>query len=273
MDTTSATVMTTALMAVLVGAVSAQPEEMPHSSVGCEAPLAAPGDYKGTFEMDDGSDDHWVVVPEGYADRAPAPLVLWLSNADGSADANYAGWRPELDGIDALFAVAGTSHRSDPDAMLALVDRLEVEYCIDTRHIHPMGSAWTAGPAAALACAAPERVASFYAGMGGFEVADCDPARSVPVLSITGDADRSAVTASIKQWQELNGTHRGPSRRGAGFGCQARQPWRLPSGRDALRHRGRRTCLHLPPLPRARSGVVPRVCRARSAGGGTSVLR
>lgn len=197
--------MTSALMTALMGPVSAQSEEMPHLSGGCEVPLAAPGDYEGTFETDDGSDDYWVVVPDGYVDAAPVPLVLWLSNASGSADANYAGWRPQLDGIDVLFAIAGTQHRSDPDAMLALIDQLEAEYCIDTRHVHPMGSAWTARPAAALSCAASERIASYYAGMGGFEVADCDPARPVPVLSITGDADRSAVTASIQQWVELNG--------------------------------------------------------------------
>jgi polyhydroxybutyrate depolymerase len=193
------------LVAGLPATAMAQSEGAARPSSGCEVPLAAPGDYGGTFEMDDGSDDYWVVVPEGYADAAPVPLVLWLSNASGSADANYAGWRPQLDGIDVLFAIAGTQHRSDPDAMLALIDQLEAEYCIDTRHVHPMGSAWTAQPAAVLSCAASERIASYYAGMGGFEVPDCDPARPVPVLSITGDADRSAVTASIERWVELNG--------------------------------------------------------------------
>ena len=87
-------------------------EDAAWPSTGCDKSLVEPGDYEDINDVGDDADKYWVVVPETYGDDGPVPLVLWLSSGDGSADANYAGWKPYLSDIEVLFA--DRRDRADP---------------------------------------------------------------------------------------------------------------------------------------------------------------
>lgn len=199
------TIIVAALLASSAIVVTARSDETPLPSSGCESPLAAPGDYESTYAMGDMTGTYWAVVPETYADAGPVPLVLWLSSGRGDADQQYPGLKPYLDGIDELFVVVGKLSSGggwDTDALLGLVDRLEADYCVDARRIHVMGSSSSAFPTSRLACEASGRIASFRVNMGGFPLSGCDPERPIPLLTMTGDADRNGVFSSAKEWAE-----------------------------------------------------------------------
>ena len=85
-----------------------------------------------------------------------------------------------------------------------LIDQLAVEYCVDPLRVHAMGQDSSASSVAALACEAPDRIASFYDGMGNFPP-KCDSPRPVPLVSLTGDGDRYSVSRSVEAWAENNG--------------------------------------------------------------------
>ena len=196
------------LLGGLSDLVTAQADEHTASlSAGCDKPFVEPGDYELINDVGDDAEKYWVVVPEPYGENGPVPLVLWLSSGGGFVDSNYVGWRPYLDDIDVLFAVASTeTERSlDTDTMLALIDRLEQDFCIDLRRIHVMGESSSSGAVGRLACAGSERVASFLGGMGGFDAPGCVPERAVPLFAITGDQDRWIVEPSVERWAEVNG--------------------------------------------------------------------
>lgn len=194
-----------ALLAAPGAAMAAQSEDVPVPSSGCDAPLVAPGDYPATYAAGDTTGKYWTVVPETHTAGTPVPLVLWLSSGRGDADQQYPGVRPYLDGIDELFVVVGKLSSPggwDTEALGTLIDRLEADYCVDTRRIHVMGGSSSAFPTSQLACEASGRIASFRVAMGGFPVSGCEPERPIPLLAITGDADRTGVRSSAKEWAE-----------------------------------------------------------------------
>ena len=96
------------------------------------------------------------------------------------------------------------------DALLALIDRLEADYCLDQRRVHVMGSSSSAYTAGMLACEAPERIASFQDGMGFWVPSGCVPERPVPLTAITGRDDPSGVRQSVEQWADRNGCEAEP---------------------------------------------------------------
>ena len=205
----------TAILVLLGGLSSlatAQAEDMASLSTGCDKPFVEAGDYEAINDVGDDAEKYWVVVPERYADNAPVPLVLWLSSGGGFVDMNYVSWRPYLDDIDVLFAVASTeTERSlHTDTMLALIDRIEDDYCIDLRRIHVMGESTSSGAVGRLACTGSDRIASFLGGMGGFDAPGCVPERAVPLLAITGEPDRWIVEPSVERWADTNGCDADP---------------------------------------------------------------
>jgi poly(3-hydroxybutyrate) depolymerase len=201
-----------ALVCGLSGVAAAQADAVASISAGCDKPFVEPGDYAGINDVGDDAEKYWVVVPGSYGQKGPVPLVLWLSSGGGFVDMNYAGWRPYLDDIDVLFVVASTeTERSlDTDTMLALIDRVEADYCIDLRRIHVMGESTSSDAVGRLACAGSERIASFLGGMGGFDAPGCVPERPVPLFAITGDQERWIVEPSVERWAEANGCDADP---------------------------------------------------------------
>lgn len=61
--------------------MAAQDEEAGSTaSAGCDKLLVESGEYDGLNDFEDVAQTYRVVVPQGYADLAPAPLLLWLSS-------------------------------------------------------------------------------------------------------------------------------------------------------------------------------------------------
>jgi poly(3-hydroxybutyrate) depolymerase len=207
----TATIVAT-LLASTAGVVSAQSEGSARPSSGCEAPLPAPGDYEAVNDFDGADQKYFVVVPPSYEDITPAPLHLLLASGGGDADYNYAGWRESFDDEPMLIAIIATAtgRQRAPATLLALIDQLAADYCIDLRHVHVEGGSSSGYAAAQLACEGSDRIASLFDGVGSFIVSPCEPERPVPLLAITGDPDRHVVTRSVERWVEINGCNPEP---------------------------------------------------------------
>lgn len=193
---------------------------------GCDAPLAEPGEYEGLNPVGDVEQAYWqaywVVVPETYVDVAPAPLYLHLASGDGGHNSFLAGWRPQLDDLDGLMVMVntapGVAGKRDPETMVALIDQISAEYCVDSSRVHVMGTSSSFEMADRLACEAPERIASFVAALGDEVWPDCTPDRPVPLLTFTGDGDRPGVTALVDKWVSINGCDPDPTVEDLGSG-------------------------------------------------------
>ncbi|MEA3510824.1 MAG: hypothetical protein U9R51_05255, partial [Actinomycetota bacterium] len=172
---------------------------------GCGEPRATPGEYEGLSVVGDVERPYWVVVPETYADAAPAPLYLHLASGNGDHDGFLAGWRPYLDDLDGVMAIVNTQQRATTVELVALIDELSSNYCIDPHRVHVMGTSWSEDMAVRLACEAPDRIASFVGALGSYVPLNaCQPDRAVPLLTFTGNPDRLYVTRLVERWAELN---------------------------------------------------------------------
>lgn len=219
----------TFVLVVLVGAscgeATEDPAASPDSAVngpGCQV-LHEPGESEGVGHYGDIAQPYRMVVPATYAQIAPAPLYVLLTPDDGDHDAFMEGWRPYLDNLDGLMIVVNTetSARSQADALASLVDRISSEYCVDSRRVHVLGTSHSFGMAEKFACEYSDRVASFVAAMGpGYSIGDCLPVRAVPLLTFTGDADRSGVLRLVDKWVEINGCNPKPKVEDLGSGVR-----------------------------------------------------
>lgn len=172
----------------------------------CGQSLAAPGDYEEISLAGEVERPYWLVVPESYPDVAPAPLYLHLASGDGDHDPMMAGWRPYLDDIDGVMAIVNTQRRATAADLIAIVDEVSAEYCIDPHRVHVMATSSSEAMAINMACDASDRIASFAAGIGqSVPDMECDPERPVPLLSFTGNADRPFVVELVETWSGFNG--------------------------------------------------------------------
>lgn len=193
-------------------------------TAGCDGPLAEPGEYEGLSVFGEVEQAYWLVVPESYAESAPAPLYLHLASGGGDHDGFLAGWRPYLDDLNGLMAMVNTTAgapspgRGAPETLLALIDQISADYCVDPNHIHVMGTSWSATMAERLACEAADRIASFVSPRGGTPADLCTPSRPVPLWAFTGDPDRATVTSNVEKWAVINGCDPEPVVEGLGSG-------------------------------------------------------
>ena len=206
LKTTLISIIAVGLLAGSAVGVAAQDETPASGSAGCEGPLVEPGVYDGINELSIDAGDvvqpYRVVVPEGYAERAPVPLILFPAAAGGGLDSAFGWWSPYLDPAESIFVVAAQNRfgHSLTATLTALLDRLEAEYCIDPQRVHAMGSSSSGQTVKILACDASDRIASVFVGMSTFSQFFCatTPERLVPLMSLTGDADRSNVSESVE---------------------------------------------------------------------------
>jgi len=172
----------------------------------CSQPLAVPGDYEEASLAGEVERPYWLVVPASYPDVAPAPLYLHLAAGDGDHDAMMAGWRPYLDDIDGVMAIVNTQLRATTADLIAIIDEVSADYCIDPRRVHVMATSSSEAMAINMVCDAADRIASFAAGIGqAVPLTDCSPERPVPLLSFTGNADRPFVAELVETWSSFNG--------------------------------------------------------------------
>jgi poly(3-hydroxybutyrate) depolymerase len=186
---------------------------------GCGQPLAAPGDYEEVSLAGEVERSYWVVVPESYPDVAPVPLYLHLASGRGDHDAMMAGWRPYLGDIDGVMAIVNTQRRATTADLVAIVDEVSADYCIDPQRVHVMATSSSEAMAINMACDASDRIASFTAGIGpSVPLTECDPERPVPLLSFTGNADRPFVVELVEKWSGFNGCNAEPVAEDLGSG-------------------------------------------------------
>lgn len=184
---------------------------------GCAKPRAAPGEYEGLSVFGETEQPYWIVVPESYADNAPAPLYLHLASGGGDHTVFLEGWRPYLGGLDGLMAMVNTT--TPFEALVPLIDHLGAEYCVDHRRVHVLGTSSSSMAADLLACEVSDRIASAVVALGnGALPIQCSPGRPVPVLSFTGDVDRRAVVTLVEKWADLNGCDPDPTVENLGSG-------------------------------------------------------
>ena len=187
---------------------------------GCQRPLTEPGEYEGSLEGIP-NQLYWVIVPDSYKDTAPVPLYLHLAAGSGDHDSFLAGWRPYLDDLAGVMVMVNTADpaRGKPEALTALIDELTSEFCIDPKRIHALGTSWSGGMVGTLACESSDRIASFVSALSGHvPPAGCDPERPVPLLSFTGDVDRTQVAALVETWAGINGCDPDPKVEDLGSG-------------------------------------------------------
>ena len=232
----TATLMISASMALAsVGAqaatvlgVTAEDATPASASAGCEGPLVEPGVYDGvnefTSDLGEVAQAYRVVVPKEYAERAPAPLILDLATGVGALENAFYSWSPYLDSAESIFVTAELRHFTHraPATLVALIDHLAAEYCVDPLRVHAMGWSGSSGIVSDLACEASDRIASFYGGMGGF-APYCDAPLPVPVISLTGGVDRAVVSSSVEAWAENNGCDPEPVDEDLGSGVTRRE--------------------------------------------------
>jgi hypothetical protein len=182
------------------------------SVAACDGRLAEPGEYEGLRVLGEVEQPYWMVVPEVYAEIAPAPLYLHLASGGGDHDGFLEAWRPYLHDVDGLMAIVNTSTgaaqpgRSSPVTLVGPIEHISDEYCLDPARVHVMATSWSSGMADRLACEASDQIASFVSAFGGGGAAElCTPDRPVPLLSFTGGADRGGVTALVNRWIGFNG--------------------------------------------------------------------
>lgn len=175
------------------------------AGTGCEV-LHEPGEYEGVGYYGEVEQPYWMVVPATYAEIMPAPLYVHLAPAGVDHHGFLDGFRPYADDLDGLMIIVNTqTHaRGQGDALASLVDQVSNEYCVDPRRVHVLGTSASFGMAETFACEYSDRVASFIAALGS-AVGTCRPERPVPLLTFTGDPDRSGVNRLVDKWVEING--------------------------------------------------------------------
>lgn len=178
----------------------------PDAGPGCEV-LHGPGEYEGVGRFGEVEQPYWMVVPDSYSDVAPAPLYVMFPSGSGSRDQALEGMRPYVDGLNGLMLIVQTSDRQavTPEALVSLIDGIGSAFCVDPEQIHAMGTAWAAAIAEGLACEASDRIASFVSAVGQGTTQACAPGRPVPLLTFTGDTDRTTVNAIVDRWTSING--------------------------------------------------------------------
>jgi polyhydroxybutyrate depolymerase len=220
----------------------------PLPSEGCTGPAAyLPGTTVGTLTMA-GERTFRVHVPPGPAGIA-RPLVLMFHGGGGSGrqfELNSAGMDPIADredfitvypdGLGALKTWNGggccgyavENQVDDVGFVVALLDQLERQLCVDRRRVFATGMSNGAVLSHRLACELADRLAAVAPVSGTDMTSRCTPSRAIPLLQIHGTADGhvpfrggqgcgptnvsfTSVPETISRWRTRNGCGEGSS--------------------------------------------------------------
>jgi len=156
-----------------------------------------------------------VDLPTAYDGRRPLPAVLVFHGGGGAALSARTQTRMsekgQAEGFVAVYPQGSgmlsaklltwnastccgyaMQHRVDEAAFVAaLLDDLEASFAIDRSRVYATGISNGGMMAYLSACALADRFAAIAAVAGELTVADCRPARPVPVLVIHGSADQN----------------------------------------------------------------------------------
>ena len=197
------------------------------ASTGCGQPAPLPAGVSGPGSLTSGGlrRTYWLHIPLGYQSHHPYPLVL---NFHGHG--SVARVQERVTGFSALadqegFIVvypqgaappggtygwaSGGPRRPDTNDVLFvsdLLNRLQVQLCVDPDRIYATGFSNGGGFTAVLACQMALRIAAFASVAGSYYPlpGDCDPARPVSILEFHGTDDRTVPYAGRAQLGEVS---------------------------------------------------------------------
>jgi len=181
-----------------------------------------------------------VHVPKRARAGRPAPLLLVLHGAGGTGPEfePYTRFSELADregfvavypsAVDRFWTVGAGEGPDDVRFLSELLDRLEVDLCVDPARVFVTGLSNGGGMSARLACALGDRIAAAAPVAGAYgNLPPCEPARPVSVLEMHGDADpivpyegegpgsESSAEGFARAWAERNGCPEEPVRRRA----------------------------------------------------------
>ncbi len=170
-------------------------------------PGVKPGDYE--YELQSGGDtrSYRVHIPAGYSADTPAPIVMvfhggWgtgkyiqkQSRMSASSDKHgFIGVFP--DGKHRTFNAGGCCEKSmrknidDVGFVRAILDKLDHDFCVDTRRVYATGFSNGAMFSHRLACELSDRIAAIAPVSGVIMVNECEPKRAMPVMVFHGTED------------------------------------------------------------------------------------
>lgn len=175
----------------------------------CVGKTGARGDSVRTFDHGGRTRTARIHVPESYDPTVPAMLVFnfhgFTSNGQQQEEYTRMSAASDARGFIAVHAngfetswnagaccgAARDQGVDDVGYVMALLTRLEEEYCIDPRRVYSTGMSNGGFLSYRLACERADRFAAIASvtGMLGLDSADCNPSRPVPVLHIHGTED------------------------------------------------------------------------------------
>ncbi|MCB1700668.1 MAG: hypothetical protein H6985_19520 [Pseudomonadales bacterium] len=170
-------------------------------------PAVSPGDY--TYELESGgyTRNYRVHVPPGYSTNTPAPVVMVFHGGWGTGkyiqkqskmnavsdqhgfigvfpDGKYRAWnaggcceKPMRKGID------------DVGFVRDMINKLEQDYCVDSRRIYATGFSNGAMLSHRLACELSDKIAAVAPVSGVIMVKDCKPQRPMAIMEFHGTDD------------------------------------------------------------------------------------
>jgi polyhydroxybutyrate depolymerase len=180
---------------------------------GC-APGAPGGPGQGGWRVpiDGGDSEVLVDVPSLYRAGVALPLVLNLHGGQTTRDAPREHAR--YTGLAALGEAQGFIVVTPPTvgvaSVLATLERVTGQWCVDRSRVYAAGLSRGAGLAVSLACSTPRPVAAIATVAGLRYVAlPCDDVAAVPVIAFHGTADRiapfEAALEAAQRWARHNG--------------------------------------------------------------------
>lgn len=171
-----------------------------------DVPGVPPGDYLAQVNVDGRLRPYLFHVPQNFDATQPTPLVISLHGftSNPAQHAEETGWtaKSEAEGFVVVYP-GGTGEPPrwtiQPDAPLyqndleffeQIIDNFQRGLNIDPNRVYLVGFSLGASMAERLVCETPEKFAAVALVSGAyFRAADCQPATSLPLLAMHGDAD------------------------------------------------------------------------------------
>jgi polyhydroxybutyrate depolymerase len=183
---------------VPLASASASPSAAPHLACGAAPVIAVEAPVRRSFVIGGLQRVYTLSLPSSYSGLEPAPVVVNLHGLGGSGRelASVSGLEPDAWGRgyvmvypNAVGGVWNTTDATDVDFIVALLDQVATEVCIDPGRIFAVGLSQGGEFASFLACSQPGRFAAVasVAMLNYFE--RCSTWKAMPLLAFAGTND------------------------------------------------------------------------------------
>ncbi len=165
-------------------------------------------------------------IPEGYDGETAVPIVFDLhpvatnaaimesmsnfrskSDEEGFILVQPNGINGSWNGGPACCGISAAQDADDVGLMRAILDQVSEEYSVDRQRVYFDGMSNGGYLAHKVACEAADITAAIggvVSNLGYDDYDECMPTRPIPVVMITGGADRTDRTETFLRWLEIN---------------------------------------------------------------------